>query len=93
MKKWFFVTVLVIVVWALVIATFFVVKGQNPTQKNLKILKKDLKVLRVVAEHRELQWKIQEYESRLKTTPVKPANNKPVIRPVPSNSKVEVKAK
>ncbi len=83
MKKWLIIAGLVFVAWLMVVVTLHLTKDDNPTEKQLKILKKDLKILRVVAEHRELQWKIQEYERQLKPKST-------AIRPVPSNANVKI---
>ena len=95
MKKWLIVAGSIIVVWLMIVGTFLFVKDDSPGQ--LKILKRDIKILRVVAEHRELQWKIKEYERRLNLkpnpAPQSSATQKPVITPVPSNADVFIKAK
>ena len=83
MKKWLIIAGLVFVVWFMVVVTLYFTKDDNPTEKQLKILKKDIKILRVVAEHRELRWKIQEYEKQLKP-------KKTAIVPVPSNANVKI---
>ncbi len=58
----------------------------TPTEIHLQTLKKDIEILRVYAEHKELLWKIQEYEKKLK-----PAKKKPEIWPVPRNANVKIK--
>lgn len=84
MKKWLIIAGLVFVVWAMVVVTCYVNKDSDPAEEQLKILKKEIKVLRVVAEHRELRWKIQQYERQLKP-------KKTAITPVPSNANVQIK--
>lgn len=84
MKKWLIIAGLGFVVWAMVVATCYVTKDSDPAEEQLKNLKKEIKVLRVVAEHRELQWKIQQYERQLKP-------KKTAITPVPSNANVQIK--
>ncbi len=81
MKKWLIISGLILVVLAGCIPV-------TPTQIHLQTLKKDLVILRVMAEHRELEWKIQEYEKKLAG---KTAKKQPKIWPVPRSSNVEIK--
>ena len=63
---------------------------QTTTQRHLQTLRKDIEILRVVAEHRELLWKIQEYEKKLPQFQTKPVRGqKPVIKPMYKGKEVK----
>lgn len=63
MKKNIILIVAMVVV--IVLGSLLMFKDQTPFQAEVKKLKKENKILRVVAENRELKWKIQEYEKKL----------------------------
>ena len=62
---------------------------QTTTQRHLQTLKKDIEILRVVAEHRELLWKIQEYEKKLPQYQKNTVKAKPVIKPMYKGKEVK----
>jgi hypothetical protein len=93
MKKWYVLAGVVVVVCLTVVVVVTVSQNQTPAERQLEGLRKDVKILRVVAEHRELLWKVQEYEKKLpqfQNRYAAPAA-KPVIRPVPADANVTIR--
>lgn len=83
MKKW---TILVVVVWIMALVSYQLIKSTVDTP--VQALEKENKILRVVAENRELKWKIATLEDRLRSTASKAPTK---VGPVPNNANVNIK--
>ena len=83
MKKWI---VLAIVVWVIALVSYRLIKSTVDTP--VQALEKENKILRVVAENRELKWKIATIEDRLKSAAPKSPTR---VNPVPNNANVNIK--
>jgi len=89
MRKWLILAGVIIGIWLIVLVSYLLVKG-NSAETNIELLEKENVKLRVVAENRELLWKIAVLENNLQGKTVK---QPPKITPVPSGANVDVTRK
>lgn len=87
MKKWI---ILVAVVWVMALASYLLIKSRS-AETPIQALETENVRLRVIAENRELLWKITVLEEKLKGKPPSKAPTK--IAPVPSGARVDITPK
>lgn len=87
MRKWSILAGVIIGIWLIALVSYLLI-ASNSAETNIELLEKENVKLRVVAENRELLWKIAVLENNLqgKTAPSK-------ITPVPSGANVDIKPK
>jgi len=89
MRKWLILAGVIIGIWLIALVSYLLVAG-NSAETNIELLESENVKLRVVAENRELLWKIAVLENNLQG---KPATKQPKITPVPSGANVDIKPK
>jgi len=88
MRKWLILAGVIIGIWLIALVSYLLVAG-NSAETNIELLESENVKLRVVAENRELLWKIAVLENKLKGKTPK----QPKITPVPSGANVDIKPK